>query len=273
MLAETMDQSTFGTFRKLIYDKAGINISENKVALVAARVGKRMRELSISEYGDYLLFLQNDRNGVEIVHLLDAISTNVTSFFRENSHFDLFSSLIEHWRDAGQRKFRFWCAASSTGEEPYTMAMVILNKMNNTTADIKILATDISTKVLAKCAEGIYTQDKVLPIPQHMLDAYFKEIATPKGNSFAIRQEVKNLVTFSRCNLSKPPFPMNGPFDAIFCRNVMIYFDNTVRKNLLDEIFRLLRPGGYLFLGHAESLAGITSGFRSVQPSVYLKPQ
>ena len=267
-----MDKKTFDTFRDLIYDKAGININGNKVALVAARVGKRMRELSITEHREYLEFVFNDHHSGELVHLLDAISTNVTSFFREGTHFDFFGSLMEQWRDSGQKKYRFWSAASSTGEEPYSMAMVILDKLGKAVSDVKILATDLSTKVLARCAEGVYTKEKTAPVPPSKLDKYFEKRSMSKRTCFAVRQEVKNLITFSRLNLSKPPFPMNGPFDAVFCRNVMIYFDNTVRKNLLDEIFRLLKPGGYLFVGHAESLTGILSGFKAVQPSVYCKP-
>jgi chemotaxis protein methyltransferase CheR len=271
MPSVTMDKTTFDTLRQLVYEKAGININDNKVALVAARVGKRMRELSIADDKTYLDFLLNDESGTEIVQLLDVISTNVTSFFRESVHFDILGSVFEQWYAKGQRTFRFWSAASSSGEEPYTMAMTLLDKVNGGKADIKILATDLSTRILAKCAKAVYSGPKVEPVPAHLLGRYFEKQGTGKDALFAVRQEVKDLVTFTRINLSMPPFPMSGPFDAVFCRNVMIYFDNAVRKRLLEDIYRLLKINGYLFVGHAESLTGILSGFKAVKPSVYIK--
>lgn len=267
----TMDTKTFDALRSIIYEKAGIKLSDNKVALVAARVGKRMRELGIDEHHDYLDFLLREENSSELVSFLDVISTNVTSFFRENAHFDIFSTLVDQWVAEGAKKLKFWSAASSTGEEPYTMAMVLLDKLQRSNVEVKILATDISTRVLDKCVEGVYPAEKLSPVPPNMVRRFFDERTGTRGSEFVIKKEVKDLVTFSRINLSKTPFPMTGPFDAVFCRNVMIYFDNTVRKKLLEEIFRLVKHGGYLFVGHAESLTGILSGFKAVKPSVYVK--
>jgi chemotaxis protein methyltransferase CheR len=272
MAGSTMDTATFDSLRTLIYDKAGIKLSDNKSALVAARVGKRMRELGIEDHHEYLDYLLKDENSGELVSFLDVISTNVTSFFRESAHFDILAGLIDEWIANGANRLRFWSAASSTGEEPYTMAMVILERLQRRNVDVKILATDLSTRVLEKCAEGIYPAEKTAPIPPAMLHTYFEERKGVRESEFAAKQELKNLINFSRINLSKTPFPMTGPFDAVFCRNVMIYFDNTVRKNLLTEIYRLLKHGGYLFVGHAESLTGILSGFKAVRPSVYIKP-
>jgi chemotaxis protein methyltransferase CheR len=266
-----MDKKTFDGFRQIVYEKAGININDNKVALVAARVGKRMRELSLSSDRAYLDLLLADESGGEIVNLLDVISTNVTSFFRESNHFNVLADIVGRWYADGLRKFRFWCAAASTGEEPYTMGMTILDALNGRTGDVKILATDISTRVLAKCQQGLYSEQKVGPVPSAYKNRFFEKKDTEKGPAWAIRQSVRDLVTFTRLNLSQPPFPMAGPFDGIFCRNVMIYFDNTVRKNLLSDLYRLVKPGGYLFVGHAESLTGILSGFKVVMPSVYVK--
>jgi len=266
-----MEKKTFDAFRQIVYDKAGIHINDNKVALVAARVGKRMRELSLESDGAYLDLVLTDDSGAEIVNLLDVISTNVTSFFRESNHFGVLADLVGRWYLAGLRKFRFWCAASSTGEEPYTMAMTVTDALNGRPADVKILATDISTRVLSKCEAGVYSDQKIGPVPPGFKNRFFVKRTTEKGLSWAVRPEVKEMVTFSRLNLSKPPFPMNGPFDGIFCRNVMIYFDNTVRKNLLTDLYRLVKANGYLFVGHAESLTGLLSGFKAVMPSVYVK--
>lgn len=266
-----MDDKIFNAFRDLVYKKSGITISEGKIALVAARVAKRMRELQINDEEAYLDLVQSEKNEDEIVHLLDVISTNVTSFFREENHFEVLTKLLTEWKEAGAKKFRIWCAAASSGEEPYTLAMTLSEVIANTSIDAKILATDISTRVLAKCQNGVYNKDKVESIPAELLKRYFTPVKQVSGTVFSANDSLRSLINFTRLNLSETPFPMHGPFDAIFCRNVMIYFDNTVRKKLLEEAYRLLKPGGYLFVGHAESLTGILSGFKAVKPSVYIK--
>jgi len=233
-----MDKKTFDRIRELVYEKSGISLSESKESLVRARIGKRMRVLGIENHAEYLKRIIADESGDEIVHLLDVISTNVTSFFREPKHFDFLKEAFSKWLAAGQKRFRLWCAACSSGEEPYTMAMVLREVASGYNGiDIKILATDISTQALAKCKEGRYEEKKVGTIPRPMLK----------------------------------PFPMRGPLDNVFCRNVMIYFDNTVRKRLLDSIYKLLKPGGYLMVGHAESLTGMVSDFKTVHPAIYTK--
>jgi len=266
-----MDAKTFNTLREIVYEKSGISISENKIALVTARIGKRVRELKLADAARYLDYLLTDGNEDETTNLLDVISTNVTSFFREENHFDFLGGVFSEWLSAGQRRFRFWSAACSTGEEPYSLAMMLLDKINGGRVDLKILATDISTRVLQKCKNGQYAEEKLQTIPARYQNQYLT-ISREGDKKYAmISESVKNCVVFQRINLSKPPFPMEGPMDAIFCRNVMIYFDNTVRKNLLNDCFRLLKPGGYLFVGHAESLTGLLCGFKAIKPSVYIK--
>jgi chemotaxis protein methyltransferase CheR len=266
-----MDTKTFDRFRSIVYEKSGIAIHPNKVSLVIARVGKRMRELSIENPKEYLSHVLSDESGEEIVHLLDCISTNVTSFFRENGHFDFFGRMLGELAQAGHNRLRFWSAASSSGEEPYSMAMIICDRLDGKVIDAKVLATDISTRVLKKCAKGEYAEKSMAAVPPHYRTRFFERSGRGGDASWLVREPVKRLVTFSRINLSQTPFPMKGPMDAIFCRNVMIYFDNTVRTRLLDECFRLLRPGGYLFVGHAETLTGIISKFKAVAPSIYIK--
>ncbi len=267
-----MEKKVFDTFRDLVYQKSGITISESKEALVASRVAKRMRELSMTDEQAYLNFVLHEGGEDEIVNLLDIISTNVTSFFREEQHFQILSKLLDEWKSTGQKRFRIWCAAASSGEEPYTLAMTVAEKLSDSQFDAKILATDISTRVLAKCREGIYTCEKAESIPAELRKRYFTETHSGAKTMVSAKDSLRGLLKFTRLNLSEIPFAMSGPFDAIFCRNVMIYFDNTVRKRLLQECFRLLKPSGYLFVGHAESLTGILSGFKSVLPSVYIKP-
>jgi chemotaxis protein methyltransferase CheR len=266
-----MQKSTFNQLRKIIYEKSGISLGEQKETLVCARLGKRLRALGICDYRSYLRHVMEDETGEEIVMLLDAISTNVTSFFREPDHFEFLGEAVSKWFASGQTRFRFWSAASSTGEEPYSIAMTLIETLNGRSADTKILATDISTRVLEGSLAGSYTNEKMKNVPLTLRDRYFDARRDESGVSFAARGILKRLVVFKRLNLAAPPFPMRGPFDAIFCRNVMIYFDDSVRKNLLAEMYRLLKPGGYLMVGHAESLTGMVSDFKSVKPSIYLK--
>jgi len=266
-----MDEATFRKFCRLIYEKCGIRLGENKQALVHARIGKRMRALGMSEYKTYLKRATEDTTGEEIVQLLDAISTNVTSFFREADHFDFLRECFSEWLAQGQKRFRFWSAASSTGEEPYSLGMTLLEACGDRQVDMRILATDISTRVLDKCRAGMYAQKKLESVPAMLKGRYFEQIRGNGGVSYVVRKNLKDLVVFKRLNLSKPPFPMRGPLDVVFCRNVMIYFDNEVRKRLLADIRRLLKPNGYLMVGHAESLTTMVSDFKMVRPSVYVK--
>jgi len=215
-----------------------------------------------------LSYVAQDTSGAELVSLIDAISTNVTSFFREPSHFDFLSEVVSQWFDQGQRRFRFWSAAASSGEEPYSMAITLLEALRSREANTRILATDISTKVLDQCREGIYRADKLDKMPPVLRERYFDRSA---NGTYTAKSILKTLILFRRLNLATPPFPMRGPLDVVFCRNVMIYFDNTVRHGLLNEIHRLLKPGGYLIVGHTESLTGMISHFKSVRPSIYIK--
>jgi len=266
-----MDATTFNKFREIIYQKSGINLGPGKEALVSARIGKRMRALQIEDQRAYLKFVEEDA-GDELVHLIDAISTNVTSFFREPIHFDFARNVLEKWSGQGQRRFRIWCAAASSGEEPYSIAITLYESLNGAVTDARILATDISTRVLQKCIEGVYSGEKVEPVPPLLREKYFSRVSDHEGNKlYSVKPMLRQMLTFKRLNLSTPPFPMQGPMDIVFCRNVMIYFDNHVRSRLLDDIYRLLKPGGYLFVGHAESLTGMMSQFKTVQPSVYIK--
>ena len=267
-----MDRRTFNKIREIVYEKSGIALSEGKEALVKARIGKRMRALGLASHRDYLQQVMRDESGEEVVHLLDAISTNVTSYFRESSHFDCLKEVFISWLESGQRRFRFWSAACSTGEEPYTMAMVLSDVATGFKGlDIKILATDISTRALAGCMQGKYEASKVATVPRKLLERYFHRNSENGETFYTVGSELKNMVVVRRLNLSKPPFPMRGPLDNVFCRNVMIYFDNAVRTRLLSSIYALLKPGGYLMVGHAESLTGMVSDFNTVRPAIYIK--
>jgi chemotaxis protein methyltransferase CheR len=263
-------QQVFKRFANLIYKEAGIQLGSHKQALVSARLGKRMRFLNIKDFDDYYDYIQNDQSRVELSNLLDAISTNVTYFYREADHFELLSTLVQQWSQERQSRFRIWSAASSTGEEPYTIALTISESLSNVN-DVKILATDISNPVLDIARKGEYAAKKLEKISRKMTEKYFTPVKTKGEKIYQVKEKIKNMIQFSWLNLSVNPYPMSGPLDIIFCRNVMIYFDNKVKERLLEDMYRLLKPGGYLMVGHAESLSGLLSGFRSVKPSVYIK--
>lgn len=269
-----MDAKVFDKFREIVYEKSGISLSSGKESLVSARVAKRMRALNLDDYKAYLDLVLRDETGEEVVLLLDAISTNVTSFFREPAHFEVLGALLEKWAAAGQKRFRLWSAACSSGEEPYTMGMTVSETLgaHRGDHDVRILATDISTRILRHSMAGVYTKERVQSIPPMLRDRYFAPCRGDNAGDFEVKDSLKSMVTFRRMNLSHTPFPLHGPLDVVFCRNVMIYFDNKVRAALLGEIYRLLKPGGYLFVGHAESLTGMMSSLKSVKPSVYVKP-
>jgi chemotaxis protein methyltransferase CheR len=264
----SMSRSTFIRFRSLIYRLSGIALGDGKEGLVRARVSKRMRALRIDDYDAYFDHLMADASGDEIIHLLDVISTNVTSFFREESHFQLLDRTARRWDAEGRRRIRLWSAACSTGEEPYTMAMTLLEAFGARRVDLRILATDLSTRALDRAREAVYPAEKLAAVPRDLRARYF-DGRIP--SIFRAGGELRRSVALARLNLAEVPFPMSGPFDAVFCRNVMIYFDAAVRRRLVSEIHRLLRPGGLLFVGHSESLTGIAGGFKNVEASVYAK--
>jgi chemotaxis protein methyltransferase CheR len=266
-----MEPETFKAFQDLAYAKAGISLRQGKAALVQARLAKRLRELGLASERDYLERLRAD-SGEEVVLFLDAISTNFTRFFREPDHFETLAAGVAAARRAGQRRFRFWSAACSSGEEPYTAAMVLDPILEG--CDWKILATDLSTRVLARAARGHYVAEELEPVPAALRARHLEQVAGgAEGEGWSISARLRERVVFRRLNLAARPYPMRGPLDAVFCRNVMIYFDRPMREGLVGEIERLVRPGAPLFIGHSETLNGIATRFRSERPSVYRLPE
>lgn len=262
----------FDRLREIARTTAGINLKEGKDALIAARLAKRLQALGMTNARQYLRLLENDTTGAELQHYIDSIATNFTSFFREDDHFEELETRVRGWLRMGQTRFRFWSAACSTGEEPYSMAMVLREVMPvDDEIDWKILATDISFKALSKAVAGRYERERMKHVPPALRTHNFITQPLHGGTSFEVVPEVRHKVTFARLNLSKPPFPMRGPLDVIFCRNVMIYFSPEVRQNLLREMERLLKTGGILMMGHAEPLASLATTLKPVRSSVYVK--
>ncbi len=268
-----MEAETFKAFQQLAHARAGIFLRPGKAALVQARLAKRLRELGLSSEREYLQRLEGSGGEEELVLFLDAISTNFTHFFREADHFDALREHVHAARAAGQRRFRFWSAGCSSGEEPYTMTMVLEPELEG--CDWRILATDLSTRVLARAAAGVYEYEELAGVPA-ALRARYLEAATPRGDGgerFAVARRLRERVVYHRLNLAARPYPMSGPFDAIFCRNVMIYFDLPMRAGMVKEFERLIRPRAPFFVSHSETLNGIATRFRSERPSVYRVPE
>jgi chemotaxis protein methyltransferase CheR len=266
-----MDSITFERLRALVYEYSGISLKETKEAMVSARIAKRMRVLGINNHQQYLRYLEQDDSGNEMTRFLDVISTNVTSFFRESLHFDFLKDILSNWLVNGKTKIRVWSAAASTGEEALSIAMTIRDAIGERLCDFKILATDISTNVLAIAQKGLYETPQMHNVPEALRRRFFVPVKTPGGAGFQAREELMRNIVYRRLNLSRPPFPMHGQLDIVFCRNVMIYFDEETRKSLVEEIYRQLLPGGYLLTGHAESLSSLKTDFTYIRPTIYQK--
>ncbi len=266
-----MDKKIFKQFCEIIYSKSGIHLDDRKEALVEGRIAKRMRALKLGDYKDYLDLILKDEDEHEISRMLDVVSTNVTHFYREHAHFEFLYSKMKEWISEGQTRFRCWSAASSSGEEPYTMAMIIKEALEGIQADVRILGTDISGPMLLKCDEALYSREVISKLPPKLKNSYLIKRKIEKEEIYEVKTEIRSMTLFKRLNLSKPPFPMKGPMDAIFIRNVMIYFDNAVKQKLIDEAYRLLKPGGILCIGHSESLTGLNHKFKTEMPAAYRK--
>ena len=260
----------FGKFQALINREAGIWLAPVKKALLVGRLGRRLRELGIASYGEYYERVVGDE--VERTRMLDAICTNETQFFREPRHFEFLSQrLLPEWRaqaDAGRRprRLRMWSAACSTGEEPYSVAMALLDAFSGW--DLEVLATDLSTKVLAKAEAGVWPLERSKQIPRPLLEAYMLRGYGAQAGLMKAGDEVRRVIRFARVNLATEAWP-EGPFDLLFCRNVLIYFDRETKLRVVNRLVDRLGPDGYLFLGHAESLTGFTDRTRAVMATIY----
>ena len=264
---EAMSDAEFQLFQQLIHQTCGIHLTPNKKQLLVSRLHKRMDALRMKGFKEYREYVTEPSHGEEFSLMLNAVSTNKTDFFRESVHFDFLAQKV-YPKIRNQSQIRIWCAASSSGEEPYTLAMTLAEALGSTSRDVKILATDISTKVLAEGEQGIYSEDTVSPVPQIYLKKYFLKGQGRWNGHYLVREELKELISFRRLNLMQP-FPLKGLFDFIFCRNVMIYFDKPTREELVAKLANQLQPGGYLFIGNAESLSGLKTTLKYVQPAIY----
>jgi chemotaxis protein methyltransferase CheR len=261
----------FQRFRTLIYDKSGISLSDQKRPLLASRLSKRLRDLGFTTFSQYYDQVTNDSSRDEFTRMLDLISTNKTDFFREPKHFDfLREQILPELKRV--KRIRIWSSACSTGEEPYTIAMTLYDGVSDPTQwDCKILASDLSTRVLAKAAAGAYDAERVRDVPPDVVRRHFLRGRGDSEGLLKVKPHLAAMIQFRRLNLMDEQFPIRSPLDLIFCRNVMIYFDRPTQEQLVNKFYRYLKPGGYLFIGHSESLQWVTHSFKAVAPTIYQK--
>ena len=270
-----LTRSDYEAIRRLVYAKSGINLGDHKIPLVRSRLAKLVRIGGFNSFRAYFRDVVDDATGEKLCTLLDAISTNITHLFRESRHFDALRELIaryaqdKSWR-ARHRSLRIWSAACSSGEEPYSIAMVAHTALREHPGiEVKLLATDLSVQMLSKAKLGVYTPEQASNAPIAYRNTYMRRIKCDGEPAFQVTPELRRLVTFSRFNLMTDVFPFRKPFHVIFCRNVMIYFDKPTQEVLVGKFARHLFPGGYLMIGHSESLHGVKHAFRNVEPAVY----
>lgn len=270
-----MRAAEFDYFRHLAFEHAGIVIADYKKAMVARRVAKRLRALAFASFEAYAGYLRSGRAGHEFEHLINALTTNKTEFFREDHHFHHLARTalpraMRHALTNGQPRLRLWSAGCSTGQEPYTMAMIVAAALSVPGGwDAKILATDIDTDVLAHAKAGHYDLDELSTLPAAETRRFTAPVVG-RPDRRQIDSRLRRMVTFKPLNLHDD-WPMKGPFDIIFCRNVVIYFDRAHQEALFDRFASLLAPGGFLYCGHSESLVGLSARFRPAGRSIYEK--
>jgi len=257
----------FEQVRKLIYDHAGISLNPSKEDMVYSRLARRLRATGLDSFSVYLSRLEKDGASDEWQAFVNSLTTNLTAFFREEHHFPLLAEHIRKQRD--KHPILLWCSASSTGEEPYSMAMTMLDLYGSSMPPVKILATDLDTNVLAKAEAGIYPLERLEKLPEEKLKRYFLKGKGTQAGFAQVRPELRNMITFRQLNLLDKTWPIRGPFDAIFCRNVMIYFDKQTQLQILQRFAPMLQADGLLFAGHSESFHNAADIFKLRAKTVY----
>lgn len=257
----------FECVKKMIYARAGIALAENRQEMVYTRLSRRLRATESKGFSEYLERLESNDQDAEWESFVNALTTNLTSFFREAHHFPI---LAEHVRKRQPgHTVKLWCSASSTGEEPYSMAMTMVETFDSLRPPVRILATDIDTEVLAAAREGVYSLDRLESMSTERIRKFFLRGKNGTSGYARVRQELRDLVTFRPFNLLNPRWPMHGPFDAIFCRNVMIYFDKPTQYRILQKFVPLLDRDGLLFMGHSEVFQHASDLIRLIDRTVY----
>lgn len=259
----------FERVRALIYRQAGISLADSKQEMVYSRLARRLRATGIQSFAKYLDDLEAGRMSDEWESFTNALTTNLTSFFREAHHFPLLAEHAARLRGRPGDPLTIWCSASSTGEEPYSIAMTLCEAFNTLTPPVQIIATDIDTNVLATASEGVYGDDRVEKMSPERLKRFFLRGKGRHEGMVRVRPELRQLVTFRQLNLLADSWPVSGQFDAIFCRNVMIYFDKETQRKILSRFVPLMKPHALLFAGHSENFLYVSDALRLRGKTVY----
>ncbi|HEV8326882.1 MAG TPA: protein-glutamate O-methyltransferase [Nitrospiraceae bacterium] len=268
-----LNDDVFERFRALVYRECGINLTDHKRALFNSRLQKRLRQLGLTSFQDYYDLVVGRCGDAELTTMLDYISTNHTEFFREPHHFTFLRERVLH-ELAGDKTVRIWSTACSSGEEPYSIAMTLSDAIASpSTWNCRILASDISTRMLAKAAAGQYSHARVNSLPPDLVRRHFLLGKGDHRELVKIKSHVADMAVFRRINLMDDRYPIKSLLDVIFCRNVIIYFDRETQAAVLARLSRYLKPGGYLFMGHSETLHGISDVFHYVAPTIYRKQE
>ena len=272
----TLTKKDFAMISEMVGNFCGINLHLGKRELVRARLGKLLRNGEFNTFSEYIEYILADETGIELTKLIDAISTNLTSFFRENQHYEFLRkqfipSLISKKNKKRDFRIRAWSAGCSSGEEPYSMAITLLDAIENKRGwDVKVLATDISTQVLKIAKTGLYMNDRISPLTPLQKQGYLVPDSVDEKMTYRVSPALRKTVIFRYLNLMDQ-WPIKGPLDFIFCRNVMIYFGDHTQERLVNRLWDMLDTGGILFTGHSESLSRIKHKFKYIQPSIYMK--
>lgn len=262
----------FNCLRQFVSEHTGISLSEHKRDLVYGRLSRRLRSLELKGFNEYCALLQNDPES-ELEQFTNAITTNLTSFFREKHHFDFLGKTLipQLLENNPQRRLRIWSAGCSTGEEPYSIAITLRETLANIdNLDIQILATDLDSEVISKASSGIYTDSRVDGLPGEQIKRWFKKGTGSHQGNVMVSPELSNMITFRQLNLMHD-WPMRGKFDIIFCRNVVIYFDKPTQSTLFDRFANILQPQAHLFIGHSETMHKVSERFSLIGKTIYEK--
>ncbi len=265
---QAISDKEFGHFQRFIYDAAGITLSSSKKALVCGRLAKRLQARKLDSYTDYFALLSSGRDQGEVQTAVDLLTTNETYFFREPKHFELLRDVATSVRGRTQ-PFRVWSAASSTGEEAYTMAMVLADSLGESAWEV--MGSDISTRVLERARSGHYPMERARQMPPAYLKRFCLKGQGPQTGTLLVEKSLRQRVQFLQINLNTT-LPTLAPFDVIFLRNVMIYFNGDTKRQVVGRIISMIKPGGHFCIGHSESLNDITNALLQVAPSIYRKP-
>lgn len=267
-------KADFDSLRTLVKEQSGITLGDAKRELVYGRLSRRLRALGLSAFSDYRRLLASQEGEGEMIEFINAVTTNLTSFFRESHHFDFLRDeyLRPRLADArASRRIRIWCAAASTGEEPYSIAISVAEAIPDWERwDIRILATDLDTNVLQTCVNGVYSEERVRGMSKSRLDRFFDVSGGKNERRYKVKSDIASMIRFRQLNLMHA-LPMKGPLDVIFCRNVIIYFDKDTQRSLFARISPLQRPGDVLILGHSESLLKVSDDWTLMSKTIYRK--